>query len=52
MNYDDDICDFCPQTVAVEGNIGCGKTTFLEYFKTLSGVEVHGHIQSLNKINC
>ncbi|KAL8597675.1 hypothetical protein ACOMHN_012642 [Nucella lapillus] len=26
--------------VAVEGNIGCGKTTFLEHFRSHSGVEV------------
>lgn len=27
-----------PYTVLVEGNIGCGKTTFLEYFKKYENV--------------
>ena len=29
-----------PFTVLVEGNIGCGKTTFLEHFAQFSQVEV------------
>ncbi|XP_013414541.1 thymidine kinase 2, mitochondrial-like [Lingula anatina] len=38
-----DICKLPKQetfTVAVEGNIGCGKSTFLEYFKSSNNVEV------------
>ncbi|XP_070207231.1 thymidine kinase 2, mitochondrial-like [Littorina saxatilis] len=42
--------------VAVEGNIGCGKTTFLEHFRSNPGVEVIAEPvekwKSVNGFNC
>ncbi|KAK7496740.1 hypothetical protein BaRGS_00011949 [Batillaria attramentaria] len=47
---------FFQDTVAVEGNIGCGKTTFLEYFKKHTNVEVLPEPvdkwKSVNGYNC
>lgn len=44
-----------PLTVAVEGNIGCGKSTFLDYCREKSGVVVYpepvGEWQNVNGFN-